>query len=70
MSNDRMVRQAERVLLGQMPLTAKAYPLRVHHEPVLVTKEPANPVRPELVEGLNGAQTDGHSALTELLSID
>ena len=27
-----MVRQAERALLGRMPLTATAYPLRVHHE--------------------------------------
>jgi hypothetical protein len=27
-----MVRQAVRVLLGRMPLTATAYPLRVHHE--------------------------------------
>ena len=27
-----MVRQAERVLLGRMPRTATAYPLRVHHE--------------------------------------
>jgi hypothetical protein len=27
-----MVRQAVRVLLGRMPLTVTAYPLRVHHE--------------------------------------
>jgi len=27
-----MARQAVRVLLGWMPLTATAYPLRVHHE--------------------------------------
>ena len=31
-SKDGMVRQAERVLLGRMPLTATAYPLRVQHE--------------------------------------
>jgi hypothetical protein len=27
-----MVRQAVRVLLGRLSLTATAYPLRVHHE--------------------------------------
>jgi len=33
-----MVRQAVRVLLGRRPLTATAYPLRVHHERPFDTK--------------------------------